>query len=179
MGWFFSIVINSLLTKKNAILKDEEKGVLRMNFYTYDNLNNQTHAINFIQVTIIAVLAVVLLVIITKWIRKKLDYKYKEIGILFFILFILLCGLQVNDLMNKENTENQYRQMINLMDRVADDFGEDKHSLLSNQNVLQGNPIFKIEDQFYQIHITNDNGTINYLVEKMDIVFPDKIQVIE
>lgn len=150
-----------------------------MNFYTYDNLNNQTDTINFIQVSMIAVLAVVLLILLIQWIRKKLDYKYKEIGILFFILFILLCGLQVNDLMNKENTENQYRQMINLMERVADDFGKDKHAVLSNQNVLQGNPIFKIEDGFYRIHLTNENGNINYLVEKMDIVFPDKIQVIE
>ncbi|MGY3777649.1 DUF3290 family protein [Isobaculum melis] len=150
-----------------------------MNFYTYDNLNNQTHAINFIQVTIIAILAIILLVLIIQWMRKKLDYKYKEIGLLFFVLFILLCGLQVNDLMNKENTENQYRQMVNLMDRVADDFKIDKHSLLSNQNVLQGNPIFKIEDEFYRIHMTNDNSNLNYLVEKMEIVFPDKIQIIK
>lgn len=148
-----------------------------MQFYTYDYLLQQTHTVNKIQWAIMAGLFIVLLIMGFFWIRRRLDYKFKEVGILIIVLLLLLAGIQLNTYYNAEASDNQYAQMIGTLQTVAKSMKIEPNKLKMNRTDLNVDPIVEVEGEFYLIHMSDDKSS--YLIEKIEVKNQDEFQTVD
>ncbi|MCO7176106.1 DUF3290 family protein [Sporolactobacillus kofuensis] len=140
-----------------------------MNFYSYHYIESQTHTQTFVQVAFMATLVLVLLLIIIRAHKKKMPYKYKEIGVLILVLIVLLGGIQVNDLVNKEHTQSQYRGELNQMKKVAKDLHEPISTIYSNHMTPEEITVYKAGQSYYRVEF-NENDTDHYLLEQIHVL---------
>lgn len=147
-----------------------------MQFYTYDYLLEQTHTVNKIQWAIMAGLFLVLLVMGFFWVRKRLDYKFKEIGILIIVLLLLLGGIQLNTYYNAEASDNQYAQMIGTLQSVAKSMDVEPNKLKMNRTDLNVDPVVEVEGRFYLIRMSDDK--VSYLIQEIDVKNQEEFQTV-
>lgn len=148
-----------------------------MLFYTYDYLLQQKHTVNKIQWAIMLGLFLILLVMGFFWIRKRLDYKFKEIGILIIVLLLLLGGIQLNTYNNDEASDNQYAQMIGTLESVAKSLKVEPEKLKMNRTDLNVDPIVELEGEFFLVHMSDDK--VNYLIQAIEVENQEEIQTVD
>jgi len=138
-----------------------------MKFYTYDYLVQQTHTVNKIQWAIMFVLFVVLLIMGFLWLRRRLDYRLKEVGILIIVLLLLLGGIQLNTYNNDQASDNQYAQTISTLQSVAKSLAVSPETIQMNRTDLTADPIIKTGEHFYLVHLSDDKAT--YVIEEIKV----------
>ncbi|MBO0438872.1 DUF3290 family protein [Candidatus Enterococcus ikei] len=148
-----------------------------MQFYTYDYLLEQTHAVNKIQWAIMAGLFLILLVMGFFWVRKRLDYKFKEIGILIIVILLLLGGIQLNTYYNAEASDNQYAQMIGTLQSVAKSMDVEPSKLKMNRTDLTVDPVVEVEGKFYLIRMSDDKSS--YLIQEIEVKNQEEFQTVD
>lgn len=148
-----------------------------MLFYTYDYLLQQTHTVNKIQWAIMLGLFLILIVMGFFWIRRRLDYKFKEIGILIIVILLLLSGIQLNTYNNAEASDNQYAQMMATLEAVAKSLKVEPKELKMNRTDLNVDPIVELHGEFYLIHMSDDK--VNYLIETIYVKNQDDFQTVD
>ncbi|MGX7148278.1 DUF3290 family protein [Enterococcus ureasiticus] len=148
-----------------------------MQFYTYDYLLQQTHTVNKIQWAIMAGLFLILLVMGFFWVRKRLDYKFKEIGILIIVLLLLLGGIQLNTYYNAEASDNQYAQMIGTLQAVAKSMDVEPNKLKMNRTDLNIDPVVEVEGKFYLIRMSDDKAS--YLIQEIEVKNQKEFQTVD
>ncbi|MBO0474737.1 hypothetical protein IGL98_001263 [Enterococcus sp. DIV0840] len=148
-----------------------------MQFYTYDYLLQQTHTVNKIQWAIMAGLFLILLVMGFFWVRKRLDYKFKEIGILIIVLLLLLGGIQLNTYYNAEASDNQYAQMIGTLQAVAKSMDVEPNKLKMNRTDLNIDPVVEVEGKFYLIRMSDDKAS--YLIQEIKVKNQKEFQTVD
>lgn len=148
-----------------------------MNFYTYDYLVQQTHTVNRIQWAIMLVLFLVLLVMGFFWIRKRLDYKFKEVGILIIVLLLLLGGIQLNTYNNDQASDNQYAQMIGTLEAVAKSLQVEPNNLRMNRTDLNIDPIVESSGNFFLVRMSDDKTS--YLIQEIKVRNQDEFRLVD
>ncbi|MDA9472627.1 DUF3290 family protein [Enterococcus sp. 5H] len=148
-----------------------------MNFYTYDYLVQQTHTVNRIQWAIMLVLFLVLLVMGFFWIRKRLDYKFKEVGILIIVLLLLLGGIQLNTYNNDQASDNQYAQMIGTLEAVAKSLQVEPNNLRMNRTDLNVDPIVESSGNFFLVRMSEDKSS--YLIQEIKVRNQDEFRLVD
>lgn len=148
-----------------------------MNFYTYDYLVQQTHTVNRIQWAIMLVLFLVLLVMGFFWMRKRLDYKFKEVGILIIVLLLLLGGIQLNTYNNDQASDNQYAQMIGTLEAVAKSLQVEPNTLRMNRTDLNVDPIVESSGNFFLVRMSDDKTS--YLIQEIKVRNQDEFRLVD
>lgn len=146
-----------------------------MPFYTYQYLVQQTHTVNKIQWAVMAVIFIALLIMGYFWVRRRLDYRLKEVGVLLIILLLLLGGVQLNTYYNEETSDNQYAQLLATIQAAAKSLDVDPDVIKINRTDLNVDPVIMAEEQFYILHMSDDK--LSYLLEKIDVGNRSEIQI--
>ncbi|MGX7350669.1 hypothetical protein RU97_GL001654 [Enterococcus canis] len=146
-----------------------------MPFYTYQYLVQQTHTVNKIQWAVMAVIFIALLIMGYFWVRRRLDYRLKEVGVLLIILLLLLGGVQLNTYYNEEASDNQYAQLLATIQAAAKSLDVDPDVIKINRTDLNVDPVIMAEEQFYILHMSDDK--LSYLLEKIDVGNRSEIQI--
>ena len=133
-----------------------------MTFYTISYLSNHQHMNQLFNYIAILIFAVLIGVMVLLYLRHRLITRYRDLGIIFFLLLLLFIGFQVTDMEKSTTQQSQTTQMIPFIKAVARDHNVSPQKVVVNSTTLTDGILVRIEDRDYRVNIsqTGDNYTL-------------------
>ncbi|MBB1096066.1 DUF3290 domain-containing protein [Limosilactobacillus agrestis] len=133
-----------------------------MTFYTISYLSNHqqmNQLFNYIAIIIFILLIAVMTLL---YLRHRLITRYRDLGIIFFLLLLLFIGFQVTDMERSTTQQSQTTQMIPFIKAVARDHDVSPQKVVVNSTTLTDGILVRIEDRDYRVNLsqTGDNYTL-------------------
>ncbi|MBB1069617.1 DUF3290 domain-containing protein [Limosilactobacillus sp. RRLNB_1_1] len=133
-----------------------------MTFYTISYLSNHQHMNQLFNYIAILIFAVLIGVMVLLYLRHRLITRYRDLGIIFFLLLLLFIGFQVTDMEKSTTQQSQTTQMIPFIKAVARDHNVSPQKVVVNSTTLTDGILVRIEDRDYRVNLsqTGDNYTL-------------------
>ena len=133
-----------------------------MTFYTISYLSNHQHMNQLFNYVAIIIFALLIAVMTLLYLRHRLITHYRDLGIIFFLLFLLFIGFQVTDMEKSTTQQSQTTQMIPFIKAVARDHNVSPQKVVVNSTTLTDGILVRIEDCDYRVNLsqTGDNYTL-------------------
>lgn len=110
----------------------------------------------------IIVLVLLLAIMTLLYLKHRLITRYRDLGIIFFLLLLLFIGFQVTDMEKSTTQQSQTTQMIPFIKAVARDHNVSPQKVVVNSTTLTDGILVRIEDRDYRVNLsqTGDNYTL-------------------
>ncbi|GGI63078.1 DUF3290 family protein [Limosilactobacillus caviae] len=133
-----------------------------MTFYTISYLSNHQHMNQLFNYIAILIFAILIGVMVLLYLRHRLITRYRDLGIIFFLLLLLFIGFQVTDMEKSTTQQSQTTQMIPFIKAVARDHNVSPQKVVVNSTTLTDGILVRIEDRDYRVNLsqTGDNYTL-------------------
>lgn len=133
-----------------------------MTFYTISYLSNHQHMNQLFNYVAIIIFALLIAVMTLLYLRHRLITRYRDLGIIFFLLLLLFIGFQVTDMDKSTTQQSQTTQMIPFIKAVARDHNVSPQKVVVNSTTLTDGILVRIEDRDYRVNLsqTGDNYTL-------------------
>ncbi len=133
-----------------------------MTFYTISYLSNHQHMNQLFNYIAILIFAVLIGVMVLLYLRHRLITRYRDLGIIFFLLLLLFIGFQITDMEKSTTQQSQTTQMIPFIKAVARDHNVSPQKVVVNSTTLTDGILVRIEDRDYRVNLsqTGDNYTL-------------------
>ena len=133
-----------------------------MTFYTISYLSNHQHINQLFNYVAIIIFALLIAVMTLLYLRHRLITRYRDLGIIFFLLLLLFIGFQVTDMEKSTTQQSQTTQMIPFIKAVARDHNVSPQKVVVNSTTLTDGILVRIEDRDYRVNLsqTGDNYTL-------------------
>ena len=133
-----------------------------MTFYTISYLSNHQHMNQLFNYVAIIIFAFLIAVMTLLYLRHRLITRYRDLGIIFFLLLLLFIGFQVTDMEKSTTQQSQTTQMIPFIKAVARDHNVSPQKVVVNSTTLTDGILVRIEDCDYRVNLsqTGDNYTL-------------------
>lgn len=133
-----------------------------MTFYTISYLSNHQHTNQLFNYAAIIIFALLIAVMTLLYLRHRLITRYRDLGIIFFLLLLLFIGFQVTDMEKSTTQQSQTTQMIPFIKAVARDHNVSPQKVVVNSTTLTDGILVRIEDRDYRVNLsqTGDNYTL-------------------
>jgi len=114
---------------------------------------------NYVAIIIFALLIAVMTLL---YLRHRLITRYRDLGIIFFLLLLLFIGFQVTDMEKSTTQQSQTTQMIPFIKAVDRDHNVSPQKVVVNSTNLTDGILVRIEDRDYRVNLsqTGDNYTL-------------------
>ena len=146
-----------------------------MKFYSYSYITSRVALTDWIQLGLAVLLSFCIGLALWFYYHNHKDTKYRELAIISVICFLILGGIRVNDLQNREVASTRYGAAAHLMEAVAQDLAIEPDLLYINTEAAADGAIIKENDHYYRT-IVDASG--QYLLEPLSLHNP-KIELIE
>lgn len=133
-----------------------------MTFYTISYLSNHQHMNQLFNYVAIIIFVLLIAVMAFLYLRHRLITRYRDLGIIFFLLLLLFIGFQVTDMEKSTTQQSQTTQMIHFIKAVARDYDVSPQNVVVNSTTLTDGILVRIEDRDYRVNLsqTGDNYTL-------------------
>lgn len=133
-----------------------------MTFYTISYLSNHQHMNQLFNYVAIIIFVLLIAVMAFLYLRHRLITRYRDLGIIFFLLLLLFIGFQVTDMEKSTTQQSQTTQMIPFIKAVARDHDVSPQKVVVNSTTLTDGILVRIEDRDYRVNLsqTGDNYTL-------------------
>ncbi|MRH71799.1 DUF3290 family protein [Lactobacillus reuteri] len=133
-----------------------------MTFYTISYLSNHQHMNQLFNYIAIMIFVLLIAVMAFLYLRHRLITRYRDLGIIFFLLLLLFIGFQVTDMEKSTTQQSQTTQMIPFIKAVARDHNVSPQKVVVNSTTLTDGILVRIEDRDYRVNLsqTGDNYTL-------------------
>ena len=133
-----------------------------MTFYTISYLSNQQHMNQLFNYIAIIIFILLIAVMAFLYLRHRLITRYRDLGIIFFLLLLLFIGFQVTDMEKSTTQQSQTTQMIPFIKSVARDHNVSPQKVVVNSTTLTDGILVRVEDRDYRVNLsqTGDNYTL-------------------
>ncbi|NMV52265.1 DUF3290 domain-containing protein [Lactobacillus reuteri] len=133
-----------------------------MTFYTISYLSNHQHMNQLFNYIAIIIFVLLIAVMAFLYLRHRLITRYRDLGIIFFLLLLLFIGFQVTDMEKSTTQQSQTTQMIPFIKAVARDHDVSPQKVVVNSTILTDGILVRIEDHDYRVNLsqTGDNYTL-------------------
>ncbi len=133
-----------------------------MTFYTISYLSNHQHMNQIFNYIAIIIFVLLIAVMAFLYLRHRLITRYRDLGIIFFLLLLLFIGFQVTDMEKSTTQQSQTTQMIPFIKAVAQDHNVSPQKVVVNSTTLTDGILVRIEDRDYRVNLsqTGDNYTL-------------------
>ena len=133
-----------------------------MTFYTISYLSNHQHMNQLFNYVAIIIFALLIAVMTLLYLRHRLITRYRDLGIIFFLLLLLFIGFQVTDMEKSTTQQSQTTQMIPFIKAVARDHNVSPQKVVVNSTTLTDGILVRIVDRDYRVNLsqTGDNYTL-------------------
>lgn len=135
-----------------------------MSFYTYEYLMNESNLTNYVKYGLTIVILLFLSFVTFKYMRDKLQTKYRDLSIIFCLLLIFIIGIQFTDYSQDQNNLSQSAQMAVFIESVSNEEQVPTSKILVNTTSVGNDMIIKLEDSYYQVEL-NPNLEAYHLKE--------------
>ncbi|MBS7577847.1 MULTISPECIES: DUF3290 domain-containing protein [unclassified Enterococcus] len=145
-----------------------------MNFYGIQYLKSQSNINDYLKYFFIFGSLIVLVVVFSLYLRHRLETKYRDLSIIFFLFLLFSLGVQYSDYQNNETKHSQSSQMVNFVERLSDTKKIGANEIYVNSTELVDGIIVKINQSYYTVKLSPDQSsyTLNetYLIGEAQII---------
>lgn len=142
-----------------------------MSFFTYFYLENRMYFQDYFKyVAIFATLGGFFLVI-SLYLRHRLETKYRDLSIIFLLLIIFLLGVQYTQYEQNQVYANDTSRIVTFLDSVKASQNLKSEEVLLNSQKLTNGMILNIKDKYYQVNFNNDFTA--YTLSEINLVNPN------
>ena len=133
-----------------------------MTFYTISYLSNHQHMNQLFNYVAIIIFVLLIAVMAFLYLRHRLITRYRDLGIIFFLLLLLFIGFQVTDMEKSTTQQSQTTQLIPFIMAVARYYDVSPQKVVVNSTTLTDGILVRIEDRDYRVNLsqTGDNYTL-------------------
>ena len=146
-----------------------------MKFYSYEYLLRRNITIGRIQLIIIAIRFVFLIFSLLRYYKNKRDTKYRELALIALFCIIFLGLLQLNRVIELQNTDKQYQTVLRSVQSIAKGLRVQEKEVYINTTQMRGEPLICVDDAYYRVITVNDN---NYVLDPIELI-GSNIELIE
>jgi hypothetical protein len=146
-----------------------------MKFYSYEYLLRRNITIGRIQLIIIAIIFVFLIFSLLRYYKNKRDTKYRELALIALFCIIFLGLLQLNRVIELQNTDKQYQAVLRSVQSIAKGLKVQEKEVYINTTQMRGEPLICVDGIYYRVITVNDN---NYVLEPIELI-GSNIELIE
>ena len=141
-----------------------------MQFYTFDYLVSQSNVNSYVKYTIIFFVLLFLTFVIIKYMRDRVQTKYRDLSIIFFLILVFIIGIQFTDYSQSQSTVSQSAQMVQFIEQLGKEKKVKADEILVNSTVLNDEMVVKIDQKFYQVYFNSDFSA--YHTQNVQLVNP-------
>ena len=116
-------------------------------------------------------LLVGLFLVISLYLRHRLETKYRDLSIIFLLLIIFLLGVQYTQYEQNQVYANDTSRIVTFLDSVKASQNLKSEEVLLNSQKLTNGMILNIKDKYYQVNFNNDFTA--YTLSEINLVNPN------
>ena len=133
-----------------------------MTFYTESYFMHQQQFNSLINYAVILILILLFLINSFRYFRHQLQTRYRDLGIIFFLLLLIFAGLQITNLEKTYSQQSQSLQMRPFIRAVAKDHGISSNKVVVNSTTLTAGIIVRFDKKDYRVNLrpSGDNYTL-------------------
>lgn len=146
-----------------------------MNFYGIDYLEAQSNIDDYLRYFFTFGSLMILVIVFALYMRHRIQTKYRDLSIIFFLLLLFALGVQYSDYQSNQVRHSRFSQMVNFVQGIAKDQGINSKKIFVNSTQLTDGILVKIEDTYYRVNLSADQSSYTltqaYLMnEKINII---------
>ena len=133
-----------------------------MTFYTINYIQNNQNSDRTILYVLMLIAAGAMIVFTLLYLKDRFATRYRDLGIIFFLLLLIFIGFQVTDMEKSTTQQSQTTQMIPFIKAVARDHNVSPQKVVVNSTTLTDGILVRIEDRDYRVNLSQmgDNYTL-------------------
>lgn len=139
-----------------------------MTFYTLSYLEKHQQMNQLINNLVMIVFIILIAIMAVKYFRHRLITRYRDFGIIFFLLLLLFAGFQITDMEKNTTKQAQTSQMVPFIKSVAIDHHVKTSQVVVNSTTLTDGIIVRIKDADYRVNLS-DSGD-NYTLTRAHVI---------
>lgn len=90
-----------------------------MTFYSITYLEAQTNLNDYVKYFFIFGSLILLVVVFSLYLRHRIQTKYRDLSIIFFLFLLFVSGVQYSDYQVNQSRHSQSSQMVNLVEQIS------------------------------------------------------------
>lgn len=130
-----------------------------MNFYGIDFLENQSNINDYLKYFLIFGSLVLLILVFSLHLRHRINTKYRDLSIIFFLTLMFALGVQYSDYQMNETKHSQSSQMVNFIKGLAKQENKNPAEIYANSTQFLDGIIIKMNDKFYKVSLSSDQNS--------------------
>lgn len=139
-----------------------------MTFYTLSYLENHQQMNQMINNIVMIIFLILVAIMAVKYFRHRLITRYRDFGIIFFLLLLLFAGFQITDMEKNTAKQAQTTQMVPFIKSVAIDHHVKPSQVVVNSTTLTDGIIVRIKDEDYRVNLSESGD--NYTLTRAHVV---------
>ncbi|MGX7196942.1 DUF3290 family protein [Enterococcus olivae] len=132
---------------------------MAMNFYGISYLENRGTIHDIIKYVIIFVVLIFFVFVFVRYLRFRIQTKYRDLSLILFLSLLFLIGTQVSEYQQAEAQDESYSQMVGFLHMVADQLDVAVGQVYINNLSLTDETLFLIDEKYYVLHLSNDRNS--------------------
>lgn len=132
---------------------------MAMNFYGISYLENRGTIHDIIKYVIIFVVLIFFVFVFVRYLRFRIQTKYRDLSLILFLSLLFLIGTQVSEYQQAEAQDESYSQMVGFLHTVADQLDVAVGQVYINNLSLTDETLFLIDEKYYVLHLSNDRNS--------------------
>lgn len=147
-----------------------------MSFYGIEYLKSHAAVNGYLKYGLIFGSLIVLVIVFVLYLKYRYQTKYRDLGIIFFLLLIFSLGVQYSDYQINQTKNSQSSQMVGFVKNLADEKNINAENIFVNGTQLSDGIIVKIKANYFRVNLDS-----NQQVYSLTKVAPlsDEIKVIK
>lgn len=130
-----------------------------MNFYGINYLESQANLNDYIKYAIIFGSLFVLVIVFVRYLKHRIQTKYRDLSIIFLLVLVFALGVQYSDYQSNQAKQSQSSQMVAFIKSVAKERSVAQEEVFVNGTQLTDGVILKVKNQYYRVNLAPDQGS--------------------
>lgn len=130
-----------------------------MTFYGINYIESQSSFNDYIKYGVIFLALIFMMVAFSLYMRHRIQTKYRDLSIMFFLLLVFMLGVQYSDYAQNQSRYTQSSQMVAFIKEVAQEFDIKQEDVLVNSVQFTDGVVVKIQDTYYTVNLSADQSS--------------------
>ena len=127
-----------------------------MTFYGLRYLQQQSNLIDYGKYFFIFASLFILIIVFSLYLRHRMQTKYRDLSIIALLFLLFVSGAQYSNYTQSESQISQSSQMVNFLQRLAEDQHVDENTVFVNTTQLADGVLVTFNDHYYRVSLNAD-----------------------
>lgn len=146
-----------------------------MSFYSVEFLKNQATVNELFKYGLLFVVLGLLLLVFSLYMKHRLQTKYRDLSIIFFLILLLITGIQFSNYESNRSQHTGISTMVTFVQRFAHMKHVSEDEIYVSNTQLVDELLVKIDDSYYRVDLSQDGQS--FTLAKTQLVNTDIVLV--